>query len=187
MTTKIGIIAEDFSDVEVIKILAKKLSSKTFSYAHFVGKGCGPLQRKTPAWCKAFHAKGCSQVILVHDRDRNDLQTLKARLEQLFLSAPQRRKFVAIPNEELEAWLLSDVSAIKTSLNLRKTLKVIHHPESIPSPKEHIGKIVSASSAKATRYVNTVHNKGIAENIDVSKIVSKCPSFREFREFFVEA
>lgn len=58
MSKKIGIIAEDISDVEVIKILGKKISGKAINSAYFVGKGCGPLKKKTPGWCKSLCTRG---------------------------------------------------------------------------------------------------------------------------------
>lgn len=65
--THIGFIAEDLSDVEVLKILAGKLTSRRFTSSHFVGKGCGPLRKKIPGWCRAFETKGVSSVVVVHD------------------------------------------------------------------------------------------------------------------------
>ena len=38
----VGMIAEDISDIEVLRILATKLTTKRFRVSHFVGKGCGP-------------------------------------------------------------------------------------------------------------------------------------------------
>ena len=48
--TRIGVIAEDSSDIEVIKELIKKLKSpSSFCVRHFVGNGCSlcDAQRET--------------------------------------------------------------------------------------------------------------------------------------------
>ncbi len=51
MAMKFGIIAEDKSDVDVIKeFLAKYLKPSEFSVKHFVGQGCGKLKSKCQAW-----------------------------------------------------------------------------------------------------------------------------------------
>lgn len=113
MSNKFGLIAEDASDIEVIRRLAKKVSGKNISAAHFVGKGCGPIKKKIAGWCKAFATKGCTQILLVHDRDRNDSAILMKQLNDILVQAPQARKLVVIPSEELEAWLLADHQAIK--------------------------------------------------------------------------
>lgn len=184
MSNKIGIIAEDLSDVEVIKLLARKITGKSLSTAHFIGKGCGSLKRKTPGWCKDLEHKGCKKILLVHDLDRNDAITLRAKLEDILNRSTTRIKAVVIPAEELEAWLLSDTSAIKSALNLRQALKVVHHPETIESPKEYIRDNVWKISNKTTAYVNSVHNTLIAKNINVQSIKKKCPSFLGFTNFF---
>lgn len=184
MARKIGIIAEDLSDVEVLKTLGHKVSKKKFSVSHFVGKGCGPLAKKTPGWCKSLMTKGCTSVLLVHDRDRNNAVDLRRKLEKILEDVPQQVTSVVIPIEELEAWLLSDSDAISSALNLQQPIREIHHPERIDSPKEYVGKEVWRVSGKRVQYVNTVHNGMIAALVDVEKIRAKCPSFAGFSDFF---
>lgn len=184
MPIKYGLIAEDASDIEVIKKLAKKVSGKGISASHFVGKGCGPIRKKALGWCKAFAIKGCTQILLVHDRDKSDVAILTAALQDVLQPAPQLRKVVVVPSEELEAWLLSDHEAIKKALNLRKAIKEEHHPERIESPKEYLGAAVWKVSLKTVQYVNAVHNPVIADHIDIARISRKCPSFRPFVDFF---
>ena len=183
MAIKIGLIAEDISDVEVIKILMSKVSRRKFATCHFVGRGCGPIIRKTPGWCRVLSQKGCARVIVVDDKDRNDSVKLRATLEQLVAQVPNIKGVVVIPVEELEAWLLSDSSAIAAALGLEKEPKNIARPESVASPKEFIGKEVSRISKNGTRYVNTVHNKLIASLLDLAKVTAKCPSFHPLAEF----
>jgi hypothetical protein len=184
MAVKYGLIAEDVSDVLVIKTLAKKISGRNISADHFVGKGCGPIKKKVSGWCKAFQTKGCTQILLVHDRDRHDADKLRRELELVLDSAPQKRKVVVVPSEELEAWLLSDHHAVRVALNLKKALKEEHHPERIISPKEHLGTTVWRASEKKVSYINAVHNPLIAEHVDVGLIIRKCPSFELFAQFF---
>jgi len=184
MTVKYGLIAEDNSDIKVIKVLAKKVSGRNITSAQFVGKGCGAIRRKAPGWCKAFHEKGCTQILLVHDRDRSDAAKLQAELEEILKDAPQPKRVVVVPSEEIEAWLLSDQGAIKTALNMRQAFKEVHHPETVKSPKEHLGDLVWKASGKKITYVNSVHNPLIAELADIKSISKKCPSFKPFEKFF---
>lgn len=185
---RIGIIAEDDSDIEVLKHFASKLTSRSFSVDKFVGKGCGSLKRKTAGWCKALIQKGCSSVVLVHDRDRHDEQILRGELERLLVDVNMLTKVVVIPCEELEAWLLSDTKALKIAMKLESLPKVINHPERIESPKEHIGKLVRAHSKNMNKqYVNTVHNLLIAKALSVAVVSARCPSFHHFEEFVTEA
>lgn len=184
MSQKVGIIAEDMSDVEVIKILAQKVSGKNVSADQHVGKGCGPLKKKALGWCKSLLAKGCTRIILIHDRDRNDATRLRNQLEEVLKNAPQATKVVVVPEEELEAWLLSDVDAIKKAMSLRKSIKIVHHPENVDSPKEYIRDQVYKTSNKEVQYVNSVHNKLIAKELDVTLVYKRCPSFAPFHGFF---
>ena len=184
MAVKIGIIAEDESDVQVLKILLSKVYPKKFAVNSFVGKGCGKLKVKALPWAKSLHTKGCDRLLLVHDRDRHDEVDLRKQLEAVLANAPQIKTSVVIPVEELEGWLLSDEKAIKKALKLKSSVAEIHHPENTASPKEFLGKMVSAASRKIVTYVNTVHNPLIASEIDVSKIQKKCPSFARITDFF---
>jgi Domain of unknown function (DUF4276) len=183
MTKIIGVIAEDMSDVEVIKILLKKLTNKRFSTAQFVGKGCGPLKKKIPGWCKAFHQKGVVAVLVIHDLDKNSAHLLRDKLESMLPSNVFINTTVVIPVEELESWLLSDEKAIQVAMKLHTTPKAIHHPETIVSPKEHLGELVRKHSKNGLKqYVNTVHNSLIANELIVGKL-SKCASFETFKTF----
>ena len=187
MVVKIGLIAEDQSDIDVIKMLGRKLAGRSLPTAQFVGKGCGPIKRKTRGWCQNFHLKGCTAVLLVHDLDRNDQVQLRKVLEQVVSESTTLRQAVAIPVEELEAWLLSDCEAIASALKLAKPLKTVTHPEQISSPKEYIRNCVYRASNKKVQYVNSVHNALIAERIDVNLIQKKCPSFEPFAAFFARS
>jgi hypothetical protein len=184
--TKIGIVAEDFSDVQVIQTLMGKLSNKVFSSAPFVGKGSGKLKTKLPAWCTSFRQRGITSIVVVHDRDEHDEAMLKALLEGLIPKNVFRTAAVVIPVQEIEAWLLVDTKAIKTALKLETEPKEIFHPERIASPKERLESLVRQNSkGRQKQYVNAVHNPLIAESLTLSKL-KKCPSFAHF-EVFVQA
>ena len=183
MTRRIGIIAEDDSDVAVVKILIRKLTTKRFAISHFIGKGCGSLKRKAMAWCRALAMKGCTAAVVVHDQDRNDVIHLRSELERAVVDSPIST-FVVIPIEELEAWLLADCGAIERAMNLARTPRQNHNPESIPSPKEHLGKVIEqCSRGGRKRYVNTVHNEIIAGHLSVQQVASRCSSFRDLKKF----
>jgi hypothetical protein len=186
---RIGIIAEDDSDIEVLKHFLSKLTSRRVSVAQFTGKGCGAIKRKTPGWCAAFVQKGCSAIVLVHDRDKHKESKLRSELELVLASCGmQDIASVVIPCEELEAWLLSDTQALKVALKLTNIPKNIPHPEDINSPKEFIGKLVRQhSKSKGMRYVNTIHNLHIASALNVASISGKCPSFKRFEKFVARA
>lgn len=189
MSKILGVIGEDASDIEVLKILARKLTTRSFSVAPFYGKGCGSIKRKLPGWCTALAKKGCKAVVVVHDQDRHTPNKLRKDLEEILSGVSEiNTKIVVIPIEEIEAWLLSDSSAIKKAMNLIKNPRTIYHPEQINSPKEHLGRIIrSHSKGQVKTYVNTTDNSSIALATNISLIQKRCPSFSHFENFVLQA
>jgi hypothetical protein len=57
---KMGIIAEDDSDVAVLRELTLSLLKPSrIGFKHFVGHGCGKLRRKCRAWACNLVRQGC--------------------------------------------------------------------------------------------------------------------------------
>lgn len=181
---QIGIIAEDISDVNSINILIQKITgNKRIGIKKFVGDGCGKIKRKCNMWAKQFHMSGCHGLILIHDRDRNNTLKLKNDLFASISPCPIKKYLICIPEEELEAWLVSDEVAIKKGLNLRNLPPVVNFPETIVSPKEYIEKMIHKISKGEKRYLNTIHNEKIASFISIDIVKRKCPSFIPLYDF----
>jgi hypothetical protein len=180
----IGIIAEDDSDVDCLKIIIRKLlPKKTIGFKKFVGHGCGKINRKANAWAIQFQRLKCNSMIILHDCDRNDLVELKKKIYDAITPSPINKYFISIPVEELEAWLLSDPIAISELFDIKKKIKLPAHPETIESPKEFLEEFVWRETKKQHTYLNTQHNTKIIEKIDITSIGEKCPSFLDLSEF----
>lgn len=179
----IGIIAEDNSDIETISMLISKISKTRRKIKPFVGKGCGKLKRKCNTWANVLKDRGCSTLLVVHDSDSNDPESLFQSLKSSLDPCPIANHLICIPVQELEAWLLSDSDAIMKAFNLKKRPKSIAHPESIDSPKEHLEGIVEKASNGEKMYIHTKHNVKIAEHISIASILKSCSSFGCFHEF----
>lgn len=179
MSKKIGIIAEDNSDYDVIKVLIGKIiPENSFRTKKFIGKGCGKLFRNCEAWTDNLFRAGCDHVLVFHDLDRNNETDLRRKLESK-VSKWSNQSLIVIPIEELEAWLLSDMQAVKKALNLSKKPNKIYHCERVESPKEHLESIVKRLGK---RYVNNIHNVGIAKEQDLSSL-RRCNSFLPFENY----
>lgn len=179
---KIGIIAEDSSDVEVFKrIIVKYIPDNRFSTQKFVGSGCGKIKSKCGVWTKSLISSGCDFVVVVHDLDRNAEVSLRKLLVGMIDAAYKDVAIVVIPTEELEAWLLSDIEAVRKVFSIKKPIKQPKGCESIISPKEYLRDLVRSSERKV--YVNAIHNVRIAENMCVSKL-RNCVSFKSLDVFF---
>jgi len=176
MSKKIGVIAEDNSDIAVInEILEKYMETNSFAIKRFVGNGCGKLRHKCSSWAKMLSNSGCEHILVFHDLDRNCEKELRAELSSKVCKENYPKSLIVIPKEEMEAWLLSDLKALKVVFNLKRIPKKISCCESIISPKEHIRNIVWANGKK--RYLNTAHNQKIAKHSSISNF-NRCASYK---------
>ncbi|WP_312933916.1 DUF4276 family protein [Pseudomonas sp.] len=181
MATKIGIIAEDESDVDVIKeILGIYIPANNFGTKKFVGKGCGKLRAKCAAWTTNLVAMGCEHILIFHDLDRYDEHTLRKELSAKIELTGFKNTLIVIPVEELESWLLSDMEAIKEIFSIQKKIKPLGPSEKIKSPKEQLQKLVKRYSKKT--YINTIHNKKIASKLRIQELMN-CKSFHPLNQY----
>jgi hypothetical protein len=181
MAIKIGIIAEDDSDVDVIKeILGMYLPQPSFSTKKFVGKGCGKLRAKCAAWTSSLSTQGCDHILIFHDLDRYDEQELRKELTEKIKPAGIKNTLIVIPIEELESWLLSDLDALREIFSIKSEVKKISDVEKIKSPKEYLQKLVKKLANKP--YINTIHNKKIASKLSIEKLMS-CSSFHPLNDY----
>ncbi|MFC5683943.1 DUF4276 family protein [Flavobacterium sp. MAHUQ-51] len=183
MIRTIGIIAEDNSDFDTIKIIINRLTNKNLSYKKNIGNGCGKIKKKCKDYVNDLHKRECDLVLLFHDLDRNDYQSLYNTLNKEIKDCTIDKKFICIPVEEIEAWFLSDPEALRKTFKIRKQIKIKGKPETIPSPKEFLEDLVLKSSNKTVIFNNVKHNSKIAQNIDLNLLTNSCQSFNKLEEF----
>ncbi len=127
---KMGIIAEDDSDFEVVrKFTLGLLNPHNVGFKRFVGGGCGKLRRKCAAWALNLVSQGCSWIIVVHDLDQSNENQLRDQLTNAIAPAKIKASVVLIPRREIEAWLLYDAGAIA------KAFKKSQRPQLPGNPK----------------------------------------------------
>lgn len=177
----LGIIAEDESDVEVVREFASKfLISTRIGYRYRIGHGAGKLRRKCGAWAIDLADSGCKWIVLVHDLDTNEESQLRHELERSIKPCRCVAKVVLIPRTEIESWLLSDPAAIAQVFKGRKSPKITASPESLNDPKRYLRELVWKNFRKD--YYPTVHNRLLAVRIRL-QFVSKLDSFAPFVPF----
>jgi Domain of unknown function (DUF4276) len=172
---KIGIIAEDDSDVAVLReITLTLLRPRVAGFKRFVGGGSGKVRRKCGAWASNLVKQGCPWIVVIHDLDEHNEVNLRAELTASI--APSRAPFsiVLIPKREIEAWLLYDRQAIAKAFKEHRLPKLPGNPESLADPKKHLRDLVRKSYRK--EYLNTVHNAQIAKHISAQSLRTS-PSF----------
>jgi hypothetical protein len=172
---KIGIIAEDDSDVAVLRELTLTLlKPHAIGFKRFVGNGCGKLRRKCAAWARNLVQQGCPWIVVVHDLDVNNEQQLLQQLTGAIAPARARVSVVLIPKREIEAWLLYDGRAIAAAFRENEGPRLPGNPEAIQDPKKHLRDLIRRKYRKD--YLNTIHNPQIAKHIHI-------PLLRQSRSF----
>lgn len=180
----IGLIVEDNSDYECLKVLISRITNKSnITFKKAIGNGCGKVRRKAVSYSQVLNKKGCNMVILVHDLDRHNFTALHKELTDLIKKSPAKYNFICIPIEEIEGWFLSDTEGIKDSFSLKREPKISGSPELVSSPKEKLNELIYSCSGKSKRYLNTKHNSILAENVSLVKMKKKCKSFEAFYNF----
>lgn len=168
---KIGIIAEDDSDVAVVReITLSLLRPHTVGFKRFVGNGCGKLRRKCGAWARNLVRQGCPWIVVVHDLDVYDEKDLRAELTNAIEPAKPKASVVLIPKREIEAWLMYDGQAIAAAFHENRRPFLPGNPEVISDPKKHLRNIIWRRYRK--NYLHTVHNPLIAKHINVKLLAS---------------
>jgi len=178
---KLGIIAEDDSDVGVISQLTRRMvHPRKIGFKRFIGNGCGKIMRKCHAWAETLVRQGCLWVVVVHDCDRNDERTLRQRLEAAVFGVNAHASVVLIPIREIEAWLLFDSKAIASTFREERRPHLPGDPESLQDPKKTLSRIIWKTYRK--QYLNTIHNEIIAKSLD-PKFLSRAKSFEPYPPF----
>jgi hypothetical protein len=140
MSKIIGLIAEDDSDVGVMRAIIQTLSrNQRFKIKKHLGRGSGRIVGKCKQWAIDLKNRGCRHLILVRDLDGIPLQQRQTELRKALGTCPIPRHAIVIPIHEIEAWLLSDNVAIKHALKLALLPKEIANPETIRDPKSKLG------------------------------------------------
>jgi uncharacterized protein DUF4276 len=181
----IGIIAEDDSDVAVIRELIGKITKTRYRVEEFAGGGSGKIVGKCFAWAQNLRDKGCTYLILVHDLDQARITDLRATLVAALNESPIRIHIIVIPVREIEAWLLADHEAITKVMKLKRPLGQVSNPEAIQNPKEYLERLVYTKSEHTRKYVNAIHNEQIAAACTASNL-RRCQLFLPLQQFISE-
>lgn len=180
----IGILAEDATDGETVKILIQRLRPDC-SVKTRQGGGCGEIRRKGAAWAKDLVHLGCTALVIACDLDRDeqgrlcDEAALRRRLESVAWPGSLRRH-LCIAIEEIEAWFWTD-QALLDRIGSPGAACAHHQPRRIPQPKEALIRL-SRDGRQRPRYATT-ENPRLARDLDLHACAARCPEFRALRDF----
>ena len=179
-TRSIEIIAEDESDIAVVKTLIGKIATVPFSVKSTAAGGCGKIAGKCRIWAQNLQERGCRYLLIIHDLDTRILNTLRTELTAALKPCPIGSHLIVIPVREIEAWLLADHVAVTRAMKLQRALNEVANPEAILRPKERLADLVYTRSGTKRRYLNTVDNAKIAEHCIINNL-KRCASFVPLR------
>lgn len=173
-----GVLAEDASDLEVLKVLIRRIAND--SKVTIKGKpyaGCGDLLSKGTRGIQALHDVGISKLIICYDADDcNPEERYNEIVSRIIRPSKVDLTFCAlVPVQEIEAWLLSDLAAVKKIFSSFRDEREIASPENLRNPKEFLEKILRRRDNKPV-YTDSTYNSKIAQHIDLFKLADKCIS-----------
>lgn len=179
----IGIIAEDQSDYDVIRIIANKVAATPLSFRKSLAKGCGKIMSRCNYLAKDLKRRGCTHLIIVRDADTIQTNKLKKDIAKRLNPSPISPYIIVIAKEEIEAWLLSDINAIHSFYgnSKRNKLAKIQSPEQISDAKNYLKNIIKRTYKKV--YIPTKHNESIAQNITIRTLENNSASSKELTDF----
>lgn len=182
-----GILAEDDSDFQTLKVLVRKLRGPSVTVQGKGYNGCSELLRKGAKAIIALRDTGAvSRFIVCHDADGPDPDVKGAIVQRDVIDPTDLNEHcrLVIPVHELEAWILADLDAVRAVIRTFPKRKPIQSPELISDPKEHLERLSKADNGKYL-YNHAIHNERVALYLDLSLVHSKCPSYRPFQEFIL--
>jgi hypothetical protein len=179
-----GILAEDDSDIETLKVLIRQLAGNEKLPIRGKGfNGCGELLKHGSKYLKSLAELKCNQFIVAHDADQQDVAIIRQKLIEKVIqpSGVKTAICLLVPTQAIEAWLLADVEAVSKLFKGWKP-KPVTNPESISGPKEYLEKLSRLAGGRP-RYSHATHNPQLARHINLVKVSESCPSFRPLEQF----
>lgn len=187
-----GILAEDRSDVDVLQSLVQRIAAaagekKSLTFKKKGYSGCSEMIRKGAIDIRLFVGMSVSRIIVCYDSDRCSPKERLKEVEEKILqkSGVQVESCIVVPVQEIEAWILADMDAVKHVLTAWKSVPKSHtNPESLNDPKEHLERL-SKRHGKPL-YVHAIHNCKVAKHLNLDLIRERCPSFKSLYDFVHE-
>jgi hypothetical protein len=181
-----GVLGEDPSDVEMVRVLIRRIADNKAVRVSIKGyEGCAQMLRKGATQLVLFRELGCKWFIVVYDADGPEWQPrYREVLDRIVKPSGVQAFAIIIPVQEIEAWVLADVECASRIFTGWRPDSV-PNPENITNPKEYLERL-SRASDRRPRYAHATHNPRIAEYLDLAKVARKCISFAKLVQFVDE-
>lgn len=176
-----AILAEDESDAEVLShIVKRRLGNDRLSVRCKGYDGCGGLCAKGARDIRSWRLQGVQRFIVCHDADATPPEMIRDKVLKAIVRPAEAEGVccIAVPVQEIEAWLIADEDAISTVI---PSFRFGGHrqPESLQDPKEWLRKKSIAANGKPL-YSPKTFNAAVAKHLRLDVVEQKCPSFKAF-------
>ena len=178
----LAVLGEDRSDAECLVNIVRRISGRPNQTVFRKGfNGCAELRRKARSHLALFSQKGCTRFIICHDADTNPPENILRLVSNALGDEFRDNSFIAVPVQEIEAWLIADKAAIESTIPSLDIAEV-HRPEAIDNPKEWL---IDASRARNAKpgYSPHTFNPRVAAKLHPERVAAKCPSFKKLRDY----
>lgn len=180
-----GILAEDRSDAEMLKILVRRIGKKRSLKIIAKGfGGCGDMLNKGNRELILMKELGYKKFIICHDSDGSDPKEIRKKVHERVVkpSGLVALCCIVVPVQEMEAWILADIGSITNVISSWHPSAINGSPEQIAKPKEYLEKL-SRGANGTPRYSHAIHNPLVAKHLDLEALRRRCPSFQSFYEY----
>jgi hypothetical protein len=180
-----GILGEDESDFKTLKVLVRRLVGQSTKVQGGGYDGCDELLRRGANDIRGMWQAGDARHFIVcHDADgRDPTQTKQKVMERVVQKSGLNESCcIVVPTEEIEAWILADLDAVRRLMRKFPQRAEIKSPECVCKPKEYLEHI-SADSRGKKLYDHSRHNEKVAMRLDLAIVRKKCPSYGPFEDF----
>ena len=144
---------------------------------YLVHNGKGDLQKSIPIKLKGWK-KPDTVFIILHDQDSNDCEKLKKKLQELCEPYSQRKYYICIACQELEAWYFGDWDAIekvfpiaashRNKTRYRKSDEITKPSKELDRITKNFSKIKAAK--EIAQHFNLEHNQSPSFQYTLRKI-----------------
>jgi hypothetical protein len=175
----IGILGEDRSDVEMLRVLLRRLCrNRAISIKGIGFSGLGELLSKGHRQLALLEELGCRWIIVCCDADGPRPEARRRMLQERVLrdAVLPSNTCAVVAVQEVEAWILANLSALSKVFRGWRPKDIIN-AESISDPKERLIRL-SRDERRHARFDSTLHNAAAAEVLDLNTVAQRCPSFR---------
>jgi hypothetical protein len=184
-----AVLGEHDSDARTLRVLILRLAKNDRLPVKPWGFGGGPSLLKGGArQLNTFYDLHYRRFVIAYDSDGHDPEARRAEVIQRIIepSVVVEGHCVIVPVQEIEAWILADLTAVTKVFSSWRPNQIEGNPEAINSPKEYL-KRLSRDSNKRPRYDPGTHNERVAKFLDFNVLRQRCPSFRPLSEFVTGA